>query len=435
MRQFVLVFVSLCLIGCSRDSDEVKRLNDEIAKLKEQAKQQQLAKEAAALQATDIEGTVFVATRGGEVFKLALVPVEAVGPEAFAKQIREQRESVLAKVNDTLAPIKETAKRAGVLGAAYQEKLTKYNGAVSEFNRAGEELSSMAAISRDDRTITLNAGTGSLAKDRAVAFNIARKGLSEAGSGLTEAYADLDECYKTDAKERMQYAMTLALASSQIVPLDALPAIASSKTDGDGRFTISVKRPANVVLMAHSERDTPNGSESYWWYVPVVGKLEDSVIKLMLSNDNLVSQLPLLTPNDIVVPENLDHIPAPSPIQDDGVAYQVVEAPTPTPIGRADGSFDLSDLDTRPMPKLQSHPEYPFEMRRAGISGEVLVDFLIDKNGDVLVARAVHSSQREFEASAVQAVKKWKFRPGFKNGHPVFTHMQVPIVFSLDAEQ
>jgi periplasmic protein TonB len=97
--------------------------------------------------------------------------------------------------------------------------------------------------------------------------------------------------------------------------------------------------------------------------------------------------------------------------------------------------FDISKLDQRPEPRLQARPQYPFEMRRAGIAGEVLVDFIVDTNGDVRNAFAVHSSQREFEASAVQAVSKWKFRAGRKNGHAVFTHMQVPIVFSLDQEQ
>jgi protein TonB len=97
--------------------------------------------------------------------------------------------------------------------------------------------------------------------------------------------------------------------------------------------------------------------------------------------------------------------------------------------------FDISKLDQVPSPRFQARPQYPFEMRRAGISGEVLVDFIVDTNGDVRNAFAVHSSQREFESAAVQAVSKWKFRAGRKNGHSVFTHMQVPIVFTLDQDQ
>jgi len=96
--------------------------------------------------------------------------------------------------------------------------------------------------------------------------------------------------------------------------------------------------------------------------------------------------------------------------------------------------FDISKLDQQPVAKFQARPQFPFEMRRAGISGEVVVDFIVDTNGEVRNAFAAHSSQREFEAAAVQAVSKWKFRPGRKNGHAVFTHMQVPIVFTLNED-
>ena len=59
---------------------------------------------------------------------------------------------------------------------------------------------------------------------------------------------------------------------------------------------------------------------------------------------------------------------------------------------------------------------------------------LVDPNGDVQNAYAIRSSQREFEAAAVQAVNKWKFKPGRKGGKDVPTHMQVPIVFTLNEE-
>lgn len=96
--------------------------------------------------------------------------------------------------------------------------------------------------------------------------------------------------------------------------------------------------------------------------------------------------------------------------------------------------FDISMLDQTPVPKFQARPQYPFEMRRAGIAGEVVVDFIVDTNGDVQNAYALRSTQREFEAAAVQAVTKWKFRPGRKGGRDVPTHMQVPIVFTLNEE-
>lgn len=96
--------------------------------------------------------------------------------------------------------------------------------------------------------------------------------------------------------------------------------------------------------------------------------------------------------------------------------------------------FDLASLDQQPTPRFQAKPVYPFEMRRAGITGEVLVAFIVDSNGDVQQAYAVRSTQREFEQAAVQAVQKWKFKPGRKGGRAVNTKMNVPIVFSITDE-
>lgn len=96
--------------------------------------------------------------------------------------------------------------------------------------------------------------------------------------------------------------------------------------------------------------------------------------------------------------------------------------------------FDIKNLDQQPVARVRTPPQYPFEMRRAGVTGEVMVDFIVDQNGDVQNAYAVKSTQREFEQPAVAAVTKWKFKPGRKGGRAVNTHMQVPIVFTLNDE-
>jgi protein TonB len=128
----------------------------------------------------------------------------------------------------------------------------------------------------------------------------------------------------------------------------------------------------------------------------------------------------------------------PPTIVPDGV--QIDSRAVTIPTERLDGKkgarniIDLASLDRAPVARFQARPQYPFEMRRGGISGEVMVEFIVEADGAVRDARAVRSSQREFEDAAVQAVSKWKFRPGQKGGRDVATRMQVPIVFSLNAE-
>ncbi len=71
-------------------------------------------------------------------------------------------------------------------------------------------------------------------------------------------------------------------------------------------------------------------------------------------------------------------------------------------------------------------------MRRQEIPGIALVDFIVDAKGDVRNARALKADHASFAAAAVQCVAAWKYSPGMKNGQPVNTHIQMPIVFSVN---
>lgn len=93
--------------------------------------------------------------------------------------------------------------------------------------------------------------------------------------------------------------------------------------------------------------------------------------------------------------------------------------------------YDVKALDRQPAPTSQMRPEYAPALQKAGISGEVLVDFVVGSDGLVYNAHAVNSSQPEFEDSAVQAVSQWTFTPGQVKGQSVNTHMQVPIVYTM----
>jgi TonB family protein len=84
-----------------------------------------------------------------------------------------------------------------------------------------------------------------------------------------------------------------------------------------------------------------------------------------------------------------------------------------------------------PVVIYQEPPIYPYSMRLSGNRGEVTVEFIVDPEGHVAKADVSKSSHPDFEAPAVEAVLKWKFKPGMKNGHPVWVHMAVPVIFDL----
>jgi len=94
--------------------------------------------------------------------------------------------------------------------------------------------------------------------------------------------------------------------------------------------------------------------------------------------------------------------------------------------------FDINNLDQKPVARVQPQPSYPYEMSRAGINGDVVVEFIINENGDVIDTRVVRSSHREFEVPAMQAVQKWKFKAGRKGGKAVKVRVSQLIEFNLE---
>jgi periplasmic protein TonB len=166
--------------------------------------------------------------------------------------------------------------------------------------------------------------------------------------------------------------------------------------------------------------------------------------------EETVEELNDETPETALAPPSLIDLPTVVPVQ---AFTQQIQPPPPPGLTPSRGAvvvpvnkpgsqlgkgmkdlFNIADLDNPPQARFQPGPNYPFEMRRAGISGEVTVAFIVDSNGNVVEAYAVKSTQREFESPAVQAVMKWKFKPGRKGGRAVNTKMQVPIVFNLSDE-
>lgn len=97
--------------------------------------------------------------------------------------------------------------------------------------------------------------------------------------------------------------------------------------------------------------------------------------------------------------------------------------------------FDLASLDKKPTPTFQPKPPYPFELKRSGIAGEVVVSFIVDSLGNVIDPYIVRSTNPAFEGAVLSTVVKWRFKPGQKGGAAVNTrNVQILIPFSLKAD-
>ena len=92
----------------------------------------------------------------------------------------------------------------------------------------------------------------------------------------------------------------------------------------------------------------------------------------------------------------------------------------------------IETADRKPIPTFQSRPRYPVALRNAGIHGEALIAFIVDKDGLTTEVQVEKASDKTFGEAAQQAVSKWKFKPGMKNGEPIRVAMKVPVVFTLE---
>lgn len=101
-------------------------------------------------------------------------------------------------------------------------------------------------------------------------------------------------------------------------------------------------------------------------------------------------------------------------------------------IAKAKQKFNLQEVDRKPHVVSKVRPVYPYRARQKGISGKVVLKFIVNKNGTVTNVSVVKAEpQGVFEKIAVAAIKKWKFEPGYYQGKAVNTWVSLPIRFEL----
>jgi protein TonB len=134
----------------------------------------------------------------------------------------------------------------------------------------------------------------------------------------------------------------------------------------------------------------------------------------------------------------------------DSVFVQQVQPPPPPQINRGAGIviptatrpgsgdtglkniFNLAELDQRLEVRVRTKPNIPYELKRTGLTrAEVLVGFIVDTNGDVREAYIVRSNHSALEEPVLQAVARWKFKPGRRAGVPVNTRVEQLLEFNL----
>ena len=88
----------------------------------------------------------------------------------------------------------------------------------------------------------------------------------------------------------------------------------------------------------------------------------------------------------------------------------------------------------QPVPPRLIHredPEYPPEARKQGVMGTVLLEVLIRGDGTPDIQRVVRSVGYGLDASAIDAVSRWRFAPALLDGTPIDRTVKIEVSFNL----
>jgi TonB family protein len=115
----------------------------------------------------------------------------------------------------------------------------------------------------------------------------------------------------------------------------------------------------------------------------------------------------------------------------------MVASPTTSPAPQENGISQGTPVKVRVSPGVSTgllikkvQPVYPPEARYARIQGSVVMRAVINKAGDVADLEVI-SGPIELVVSAVNAVRKWKYRPYLLNGEPVAVQTQIVVNYAL----
>ena len=209
--------------------------------------------------------------------------------------------------------------------------------------------------------------------------------------------ADLRANYGIYIKISFIFSITIMIAAFKFSPKNSK----TSETKIQPQDTIHVEITANTV-----QKNTP----------PELPK-PPKIIEASLDE----------TPDDVILPNtDLDIDADVSPVEDRPNLHKVDET---------DEKFYLvPDQLPEPIGGLKSIWEkihYTEIAKIAGITGTVIIEAAIDKEGNVINATVVRGIGGGLDEISLEAVRQTKFKPGKQRGRPVNVRMTIPIKFVL----
>jgi TonB family protein len=88
-------------------------------------------------------------------------------------------------------------------------------------------------------------------------------------------------------------------------------------------------------------------------------------------------------------------------------------------------------LDSPPSVLIKVEPEYSEEALKAKWQGTVVLSLIVDDNGRPQEIKVVRALGLGLDQKAIEAVQKWEFKPGMKDGHALPVQATIEVNFTL----
>ena len=99
--------------------------------------------------------------------------------------------------------------------------------------------------------------------------------------------------------------------------------------------------------------------------------------------------------------------------------------------GAGGGAFKIGGGVSKPELMSRVEPEYSDEARKAKFQGTVVLFVIVDAKGFARDVKVIRPLGLCLDQKAIDAVLKWKFKPGMKDGKPVPVEAQIEVNFRL----
>src|SRR5580704_13156669 len=99
--------------------------------------------------------------------------------------------------------------------------------------------------------------------------------------------------------------------------------------------------------------------------------------------------------------------------------------------GMGGGAYSIGGGVSAPSVLYKVDPEYSEEARKAKYSGTVVLYIEVDTTGHARNMRILKGIGLGLDEKALDAVNKWRFKPGLKDGKPVVVRAQIEVNFRL----